>query len=148
MRTTGADGITCTISPSADYTTFENNTSRFTFNCSGSGTQLFWTVDGYAATTSYVHNKGIYYTPPVSPDGLTVTSQLIVPTTKANNNTVVFCTVLNTSTYYHQSSDPVRLILQGTCTVHAHCCMLFGIIIITIISNNMYVQYSVHVQFF
>ena len=107
----GADGII--ISPSTNYTTFENNPSTFTFNCSGNGTYLLWTVDGYAASTPYVVNKGIYYTPPVSPDGLTISSQLIVPTTKANNNTVVVCTVLDTS-FNHQPSDPVRLILQGT----------------------------------
>ena len=110
----GADGII--ISPSNDFTTFEKNMSTFTFNCSGNGTYLLWTVDGYAATHPYVPNKGIYYTPPVSPDGVTVYSQLIVPTTKANNNIVVFCTVQD-ALFNHQSSDPVRLILQGTiCT--------------------------------
>ena len=112
LHTVGADGII--ISPSADYTTFENNASTFTFNCSGNGTFLYWTMDGHDSGTSYVLNKGIYPTPYVSPDGLTISSQLIVPTTKANNNTVVVCTVLDTSTYYRQSSDPVRLILQGT----------------------------------
>ena len=111
MHTIGANGIV--ISPSTDYTTFENNPSTFTFNCSGSGTNLYWTVDGYNVTTPYVCNKGIYYAVPVSPDGVTVSSQLIVPTTKANNNTVVMCTVLDAS-FNHQSSDPVRLILQGT----------------------------------
>ena len=108
----GADGII--ISPSTDYTTFENNTSTFKFNCSGNGTYLSWTVDGNAATTSYVLNKGIYYIPYVSPDVLTVSSQLIVPTTKANNNIIVMCTVLDASFNYYQSSDPVKLILQGT----------------------------------
>ena len=107
----GADGII--ISPSTDYTTFENNPSTFTFNCSGNGTYLLWTVDEYTVTTSYVLNKGIYYTPLVSLDGVTVFSQLIVPTTKANNNITVICTVQDVS-FNHQSSDPVRLILQGT----------------------------------
>ena len=32
------------ISPSHGYTTFENNASTFTFNCSGTGTSLLWTV--------------------------------------------------------------------------------------------------------
>ena len=107
----GADGI---ISPSTDYTTFENNTSTFTFNCSGSGTSLLWTVDGYSTGASYVVNKGIQYTLYLlSPDERTVSSQLIIPTTKANNNTVVICTVLDKS-FNPQSSDRVRLILQGT----------------------------------
>ena len=96
------------ISPSNDYTTFENNTSTFTFNCSGNGRYLLWTVDGAG-----ILKKGINYTPPISPEGLTVFSQLIVPTTKANNNITVICVVLNAS-FNHQPSDPVRLILQGT----------------------------------
>ena len=107
----GADGVI--ISPSNDCTTFENNPSTFTFNCSGDGTVLYWTVDGYTTGTLYVLNKGIYNTVPISPDGLTVSSQLIVPTTKANNNITVICTVQDAS-YNHQSSDPVKLILQGT----------------------------------
>ena len=108
------------ISPCTDYTTFENNASTFTFNCSGGETFLYWTVDGHDNSTPYVLNKGISYTSPVSPDGLTVSSQLIVPTTKANNNITVMCTVLDTSFKYFQSSDPVRLILQGTCMCYEH----------------------------
>ena len=105
------------ISPSNDYTTFENNTSNFTFNCSGNGTVLFWTVDGYSSGAPYVLNKGIQPTPyVVSPDGPTVSSQLIVPTTEANRNITVICTVLDAS-YQLQSSNPVRFTLQGTCTV-------------------------------
>ena len=107
----GADGII--ISPSTDYTTFENNASKFTFNCSGDGTALYWTVDGYDTGTLYVLRRGILYTPYLnSPDG-TVSSQLIVPTTKTNNNITVICTVVDGS-HNVQSSDPVRLILQGT----------------------------------
>ena len=112
VHTASADASVI-ISPCTDYTTFENNASTFTFNCSGGGTFLFWTVDGHDDSTPYVLNKGISYTSPVSPDGVTVSSQLIVPTTKANNNTVVVCTVLDTSFKYFQSSDPVKLILQG-----------------------------------
>ena len=102
------------ISPSHGYTTFEDNASTFTFNCSGNGTSLLWTVDGQAAGSSYVLNKGIQYTPFISsPDGLNVFSQLIVPTTKANNNITVICTVQD-SLFNHQSSNPVKLYLQGT----------------------------------
>ena len=106
----GADGII--ISPSTDYITFENNPSTFKFNCSGNGSFLSWIVDGHTASTSYVLNKRIYHTPPISPDGLSVSSQLIVPTTKANNNITVICIMLD-ALYNHQSSDPVRLVLQG-----------------------------------
>ena len=92
------------LSPSHDYTTFENNPSTFTFNCSGNGIFLLWTVNGYTTGTSYVLNRGIQYTPfIVSPDGLTVSSQLIVPTTKANNNITVICTVQDS--LVNQSSD-------------------------------------------
>ena len=110
-HTVGAYGII--ISPSTDYTTFEDNASTFTFTCSGNGTVVVWTVDGHVATTSYVLNKGIYYTTSVSPDELTVSSNLTVPTTKANHNIKMISTVLDTSLSYHQSSDPVKLILQG-----------------------------------
>ena len=112
LPTPGAGSVV--ISPSNDYTTFENNTSTYTFNCSGNGAVLFWTVDGYTTGAQYVLSKGIQPTPfIVSPDGLTVSSQLIVPTTKANRNIAVICTVLDTS-YRLQSSNPVRLTLQGT----------------------------------
>ena len=105
-------GASVIISPSHDYTTFEKNASNFTFNCSGNGTSLLWTVDGHAAGSSYVLNKGIQYTPFISSlDGLTVSSQLIVPTTKANNITVI-CTVQD-SVFNLQSSNPVKLYLQG-----------------------------------
>ena len=106
----GADGII--ISPSTDYTTFENNPSTFTFNCSGNGTILYWTVDGYTTGTSYVLNKGIQPTPYIIlPDRLTVSSQLIVPTTKANNNTVVICSVLD-ALHNFQSSGPVLYLMS------------------------------------
>ena len=49
--------------------------------------------------------------PPLLPDKLTVSSQLIVPTTKANNVTVI-CTLLD-SVFNFQSSKPVKLYLQG-----------------------------------
>ena len=102
------------LSPSHDYTTFENNPSTFTFTCSGNGTTLLWTVDGHVLGSSYVLNKGIHSS--ISSDGLTVSSQLIAPTTKANNNITVICTILD-SLFNHQSSNPVTLFLQGTCTL-------------------------------
>ena len=112
LPTLGAGSVV--ISPSDDYTAFENNISPFTFNCSGSGKFLNWRVDGYSTGTQYVLSKGIQDTHYiVSPDGLTVSSQLIVPTIKANRNITVICTVLDTS-YQPHSSNPVRLTLQGT----------------------------------
>ena len=112
MHTIGADGIM--ISPSNDYTTFEKNTSTFTFNCSGNGTELFWTVDGMGTASPYVRNKGISYSHPISQDGVTVLSNLTVPTTKANNNITVICIVQDASRNV-KLSDPVRLIIiQGT----------------------------------
>ena len=68
------------ISPSHDYTTFENNASTFTFNCSGNGVSLFWTVDGYSTGRSYVLNKGIQYTSfIISPDGVSLLSSFFQP---------------------------------------------------------------------
>ena len=110
------------ISPPHDYTTFENNASMLTFNCSGKGTFQLWTVNGYTTGSSYVLNKGIRYTPfIISPDGLTVSSQLIVPTTKANNNITVICIVLD-SLFNPQSSNPVKLFLQGTVLIRICIC--------------------------
>ena len=125
MYTTDAK-LSVVISPSHDYTTFENNASTFTFNCSGNGTFLLWTVDGYTTGTSYVLNRGIRYTPfIVSPDGLTVSSQLIVPTTKANNNITVIC-IMQHSSLNHQSSNPVKLTLQGNVHVqHVEVCIMW-----------------------
>ncbi|KAL5469176.1 hypothetical protein EMCRGX_G030390 [Ephydatia muelleri] len=102
------------IAPSHDYTTFENNASMLTFNCSGNGAYLLWTVDGYTTGSSYVLSKEIqdsYYM--LTPDGLTVSSQLIVPTTKANNNITVICIVLDLSFNHQSGSNPVKLFLQG-----------------------------------
>ena len=105
------------LSPSHDYVTFENNASIFTFNCSGNGKSLLWTVDGYTTGEAYVLSKGIQDTQfIVSPDGLTVSSQLIVPTTKANNNITVICVVQDRQ-LNPQSSNPVKLLVQGMCTV-------------------------------
>ena len=102
------------ISPSHDYTTLENNASIFSFNCSGNGRSLLWTVDGYFTGSLYVRNEGIQPTPYISlSDELTVSSQLIVPTTKANNNITVIC-IVQDSFFNSQSSDPVKLFLQGT----------------------------------
>ena len=102
------------IAPSHDYTTFENNASIFTFNCSGNGTFLLWKVDGHFPNEEYVKNKTIQNTPLIiSPDGLNVSSQLIVPTTKANNNITVICTILD-SCFNYESSNQVTLFLQGT----------------------------------
>ena len=105
------------LSPCNDYTTFENCLSTFSFNCSGNGTFLLWTVDEQSAGSSYVLNRGIRYTPSIiTPDGLTVSSQLIVPTTKANNNITVICIVQGLQLNYRLSSDPVKLFVQGQCT--------------------------------
>ena len=110
------------ISPSRDYITFENNTSTFTFNCSGNGVFLLWTVDGYTTGSSYVLNKGIKYIPfIISPDELTVSSQLIVPTTKANNNITVIC-IMQDLSFNPQFSNPVKLFLQGTVLIRICIC--------------------------
>ena len=106
--------VVCTdILPSRDYVAFENNLAIFKFNCSGNGTSLFWNIDGHPTGSLYVRNKGIQPTPYISsPDGLTVSSQLIVPTTKANNNITVIC-IAGRALSNYSSSDPVKLFLQG-----------------------------------
>ena len=94
----------CTdVLPSRDYVAFENNLAIFEFNCSGNGTSLFWDIDGHSMYTL----KEYYIS---SPDGLTVSSKFIVPTTKANNNITVICTSGHAS-FNYRSSDPVKLFL-------------------------------------
>ena len=101
------------ISPPRDYITFENNASTFTFNCSGNGAVIHWKMNGQPAHSSYVQPY-INYGPIVS-------SQLIVPTSKANNNITVICIVQDLS-YNHQSSNPVKLFLQGTVLIRICIC--------------------------
>ena len=101
------------IAPPRDFTTFENNASIFTINCSGNGERLLWTVDGHDTGETYVTNKGIHYTEPYI-SGRTVSSQLIVPTTKANSNITVTCIVQDLSFNLQSASNPVKLFLQGT----------------------------------
>ena len=70
-------------------------------------------MDTLTTGTTYVLNKGIEDTQFITAsDGLTVSSQLIVPTAKANKNITVICTLLD-SVFNPQSSDPVKLYLQG-----------------------------------
>ena len=110
---------TAVISPFHDYTAFENNASKLTYNCSGNGTSLQWRVDGYTTGTKYVRNKGITFTHFIeSRDGLSVSSQLTVPTTKANNNITVICIVQDSLLNYQQWSNPVKLFIQGTALAH------------------------------
>ena len=105
------------VSPSNNNThvIYENDNETCTFTCTGSGTSVLWKVDGYDVGQPYVVNRGIRAPPWItSPDGRNVTAQLIVPTTRSNNNTIVVCVVGDLSSYILQPSDPVILILQGT----------------------------------
>ena len=126
------------VLPSHDNTTFENNASYVTFTCFGIGAYMYllWTVNGYDTGSPFVLNKGIRYTPYIiSPDGLSVSSQLIVPTTKANNNITVICIVGDLS-FNPQFSNPVKLFLQGTVY------MYLSMIIVIMISISGYYKYN------
>ena len=82
-----------------------------------------WKVDGYFTGEVYVRNKGIQPTLSiVSSDELSVSSQLIVPTTKANNNITVICIVLDASFNIQSVSNPVKLFLQGTVLIRICIC--------------------------
>ena len=108
--------VSTVVTPSRDYIAFENNAASVTFGCLGNGTTLYWTVDGYTTGESYVLSRGIHdsrYL--VTPDGLRVYSSLTVPTSHANSNISVICTTFDPSIMNkRESSDPVKLMLQGT----------------------------------
>ena len=115
------------ISPPRDYITFENNASNFTFNCNGSGKYLLWTVDGYGTGSPSVRSKGIEIASYIQ-DGHSVSSQLSIPKTRANSNITVICTVMK---YLRipssaESSEPVKLILQGMFVVVCILCVLYA----------------------
>ena len=99
--------------------------STFTFNCSGNGTHLSWIVDGYSTGSLYALNKGIWFSDTItSPDGHFVSSQLLIPQTKANSNITVKCTVINASYTGIESSEPIKLLLQGMFVVVFICIYL------------------------
>ena len=112
--TSGAFGIEITPSKDQVHVAFENMSGICTFTCSGNGAYVVWSVDGLDADKLHVVNKGIsVLTSVVSPDGRNITSRLLVPTIKSNDNTSVVCTLLDASYRNPQSADPVILLIQG-----------------------------------
>ena len=104
--------IICALKSSHQETTLHLRTIHRFLNSPVLGTEghFFGDIDGHPAGSPYILNKGIQATPYIStPDGLIVSSQLIVPTTKANNNITVTCTVFDL-VINHQSSNPVKAI--------------------------------------
>ena len=101
-----------TVSPSLNYTSFENSTSRFIFNCTGTGVVLFWTVDGNASYTEEILHRGIV-TIPLIHNITFVSAQISIPTTVVNNNTEVVCIVFDSTLTHPFYSSPLLLKLQG-----------------------------------
>ncbi|KAL5491662.1 hypothetical protein EMCRGX_G016994 [Ephydatia muelleri] len=114
LLTTGAVGIE--IAPSKDqvYVAFENVSGICIFTCSGIGAHVLWSVDGLDATSSHVLNKGIRIPGELASSySRNITSWLLVPTIKSNNNISVGCTLLDASYRNPQSAGPVSLLIQG-----------------------------------
>ena len=101
------------LSPSKDYTVFENNPPTVIFNCSANGSAVVWTVDNNDTNSEYVLEKGIKVvsSPPIA--GFRISSKLIIPNTYINNNTEVICKVVDNATAQIQLSMPVVLSIQG-----------------------------------
>lgn len=107
------------VYPPLNFTTFLNNVSLFTLNCTGVGNFLFWIVDGIDSTSTEISQRGIE-TISLSPHGGSVSSRLYIPTTATNNNTNVVCKVFDYAGISIQYSPLLYLRLQGKWKINSH----------------------------
>ena len=88
-----------------------------------------WKVDGYDTGDRNVQSRGINATDAiVSSDESFVFSQLRIPQSKANSNSTVICIVIKDLLIPSsaESSEPVKLILQGMFVVVCILCVLYA----------------------
>ena len=97
------------LMPPQNYTVFENNASAV-FYCSGDGYAVGWYLNGSAYNGVHVQ-MGIRVVP--NPPTTVVSSTLYIPSNSINNNTKVFCKVIDTTFTNIQTSEPANLTIQG-----------------------------------
>ena len=118
------------VYPPFNCTTFEGNTSQFTFNCTGVGDFLFWIVDGNDSTSAEISQRGIQ-TIALPRNAGNVSSRLLISTSAVNNNTKVVCKVFDYMRTNIQYSPPLYLRLQGKSIQvdrkydYLKCCLFF-----------------------
>ena len=103
--------------PASRVATFN---SHAVFSCNGTGSVLFWYIDGLQEDNPVNVDRGIDAdTLPGSVDG-TRNSTLSVPATLENNETVIQCVVFGSNG--HEESPNVTLLIQGIlqqgCLIH------------------------------
>ena len=97
--------------PASRVATFN---SHAVFSCNGTGSVLFWYIDGLQEDNPVNVDRGIDAdTLPGSVDG-THNSTLSVPATLENNETVIQCVVFGSNG--HEESPNVTLLIQGSYT--------------------------------
>ena len=104
-----SSGTTVVLMPLQNYTVFENNASAV-FYCSGDGYAVGWYLNGSAYNAVHVQ-MGIRVVP--NPPTTVVSSILYIPSNPINNNTQVFCKVIDATFTNIQTSEPANLAIQG-----------------------------------
>ena len=97
------------LSPQENSTLFENNVPAV-FYCSGDGYVIGWYLNGsgYNAINAQMGITVVLATP----TGNMVTSSLYIPSSSINNNTEVFCKVIDICFTNILTSGPADLIIQ------------------------------------
>ena len=99
------------LSPQGNYTVFENNASAV-FNCSGDGYAVGWYLNGSGYNVTVHRPMGITFLPNQPTRGV-VSSGLYISSYSTNNNTEVFCKMIDITFTNIQTSGPANLTIQG-----------------------------------
>ena len=108
MPSSGTTGYVVLI-PQGNYTVFENNASAI-FYCSGDGYAVGWYLNGSGYNAIHAQ-RGIRVVP--NAPTTVVSSTLYIPSNPINNNTEVFCKVIDVTFTNIQTSEPAYLTFQG-----------------------------------
>ena len=98
------------LSPQENYTVFDNN-AIVIFSCSGNGYAVSWVLNGSAYNTSH-EQRGIKVVLNM-PIGGVASSTVHIPASSTNNNTMVMCSVIDSTFKNVQYSETSILIIQG-----------------------------------
>ena len=98
------------LSPQENYTVFESNATAF-FSCSGNGYAVSWVLNGTAYNTSH-EQRGIKVVLNM-PTGGVASSTIHIPANSTNNNTMLMCSVIDSTFKNVQYSETSIFIIQG-----------------------------------